>query len=61
MLSVYMGRTGAPGPEIATARAERMRSLDPDIARVGTRRRRAPRSRESGCLKDTWQNWTLFC
>src|ERR1700751_2799946 len=28
------GRTAAPGPEIAAARAERVRSLDPDIARV---------------------------
>jgi hypothetical protein len=28
------GRTGAPGPEIAAARAERMRSLDPDFAGV---------------------------
>jgi hypothetical protein len=28
------GRTGAPVPQIAAARAERVRSLDPDIARV---------------------------
>jgi hypothetical protein len=28
------GRTEAPGPQIAAARAERVRSLDPDIARV---------------------------
>src|SRR5436189_1285246 len=28
------GRTGAPGPEIAAARAERVRSLDPDVAGV---------------------------
>src|SRR5215469_11880179 len=28
------GRTGAPVPQIAASRAERMRSLDPDIARV---------------------------
>ena len=35
MLSVYMaGRTGAPVPQIAAARRERVRSLDPDIARV---------------------------
>ena len=27
-------RTGAPIPQIAAARAQRMRSLDPDIARV---------------------------
>jgi hypothetical protein len=27
-------RTGAPVPQIAAARAERVRSLDPDIARV---------------------------
>jgi hypothetical protein len=26
------GRTGAPVPQVAAARAERMRSLDPDIA-----------------------------
>src|SRR6516162_8289561 len=28
------GRTGAPVPQIAAARAERVRSLDPDIAGV---------------------------
>src|SRR5437899_9738499 len=28
------GRAGAPVPQIAAARAERVRSLDPDIARV---------------------------
>jgi hypothetical protein len=28
------GRTAAPGPQIAAARAERVRSLDPDIAGV---------------------------
>ena len=28
------GRTGAPVAQIAAARAERVRSLDPDIARV---------------------------
>src|SRR5262249_10583464 len=28
------GRPGAPVPQIAAARAERVRSLDPDIARV---------------------------
>jgi hypothetical protein len=28
------GGTGAPVPQIAAARAERVRSLDPDIARV---------------------------
>src|SRR5207248_4984844 len=28
------GRTAAPGPQIAAARAERVRSLDADIARV---------------------------
>src|SRR5207244_6059271 len=28
------GRTGAPVPQIAAARAERVRSLDPDVARV---------------------------
>src|SRR6516225_7641584 len=28
------GRTGAPIPQIAAARAERVRSLDPDIARI---------------------------
>jgi hypothetical protein len=28
------GRTGAAVPQIAAARAERLRSLDPDIARV---------------------------
>ena len=28
------GRTGAPVPQIAAARAERVRSFDPDIARV---------------------------
>ena len=28
------GRTAAPGPEIAAARAERVRSLDPHISRV---------------------------
>jgi hypothetical protein len=28
------GRTSAPVPQIAAARAERVRSLDPDIARV---------------------------
>jgi hypothetical protein len=28
------GRTGAPVPQIAAARAELVRSLDPDIARV---------------------------
>ena len=32
-VGVY-GRTGAPVPEIAAARAERVGSLDPDIARV---------------------------
>ena len=35
MLSGYMaGRTGAPVPQIAAARRERVRSLDPDIAGV---------------------------
>ena len=34
MLSVYMAVRQAPGPQIAAARAERVRSLDPDIARV---------------------------
>ena len=29
-----LGGTGAPVPQIAAARTERMRSLDPDIARV---------------------------
>src|SRR5207237_2966846 len=33
MWSVH-GRTGAPVPQIAAARRERVRSLDPDIARV---------------------------
>jgi len=28
------GRAGAPVPQIAAARGERVRSLDPDIARV---------------------------
>src|SRR5580658_4363775 len=28
------GRAEAPGPQIAAARAERVRSLDPDVARV---------------------------
>src|SRR6516162_9950791 len=28
------GRTAAPGPQIAAARAERVRSLDPDVAGV---------------------------
>jgi hypothetical protein len=28
------GGTAAPGPQIAAARAERVRSLDPDVARV---------------------------
>src|ERR1700751_4109154 len=28
------GRTGAPVPQIAAARTQRVRSLDPDIARV---------------------------
>jgi hypothetical protein len=28
------GRTGAPVPQIAAARRERVRSLDPDVARV---------------------------
>ena len=34
MLSVYMAVRSAPGPQIAAARAERVRSLDPDIAGV---------------------------
>ena len=34
MLSVYMAVRGAPVPQSAAARAERVRSLDPDIARV---------------------------
>jgi hypothetical protein len=32
MLSVYMALTGAPVPQIAAARRERVRVLDPDIA-----------------------------
>ena len=34
MLSVYMAVRSAPVPQIAAARAERVRPLDPDIARV---------------------------